>query len=283
MIVGGKAEKEMAIVDMLENEVCPHLFIVPILSIPTLLSLVWWCHSGGIVHGLQKWLGWALLQPRHGKCIVDIHLSLPLRVSHYSTCPIHSICPYDLIIAGVWESSIPPRCWWKDTSILKVPWRKAVVCGEWSKFDENTMYVDSPPHPFYTSSPPISLPCIPISFLPQITFPDFIIYELLDQHHLFEPTILDKYQNLKVSVCMWVCICLYLCVCAHRFVSCHLLLLIYYTFHDSLATGLPGSIWGTKFGFESIFQALFSTIAHDCTQYIPTTGTSCHQGLHELR
>ena len=40
MIVGGKAEKEMAIVDMLENEVCPHLFILPAPSIPTLLSLV---------------------------------------------------------------------------------------------------------------------------------------------------------------------------------------------------------------------------------------------------
>ena len=31
----------------------------------------------------------------------------------------------------------------------------------------------------------------------EITFPDFSLYELFDQHRLFEPTILDKYPNLK--------------------------------------------------------------------------------------
>ena len=32
----------------------------------------------------------------------------------------------------------------------------------------------------------------------QITFVDFVMYELLDQHFLFEPTILNDYPNLKV-------------------------------------------------------------------------------------
>lgn len=31
----------------------------------------------------------------------------------------------------------------------------------------------------------------------QITFVDFIMYELLDQHRMFQPTCLDNFQNLK--------------------------------------------------------------------------------------
>lgn len=31
----------------------------------------------------------------------------------------------------------------------------------------------------------------------KITFVDFIMYELLDQHRMFEPTCLDKFKNLK--------------------------------------------------------------------------------------
>ena len=34
----------------------------------------------------------------------------------------------------------------------------------------------------------------------QITYPDFPLYEMLDQHRLFEPTILDDFDNLKVHV-----------------------------------------------------------------------------------
>ena len=34
----------------------------------------------------------------------------------------------------------------------------------------------------------------------QITFVDFVMYELLDQHLMFEPTILDEYPNLKVAI-----------------------------------------------------------------------------------
>jgi len=33
----------------------------------------------------------------------------------------------------------------------------------------------------------------------QITLADFLMYELLDQHIMFEPTILDEFPNLKVK------------------------------------------------------------------------------------
>ena len=41
-------------------------------------------------------------------------------------------------------------------------------------------------------------------FVSQITFVDFVMYELLDQHFLFEPTILDDYPNLKVHSCSYI-------------------------------------------------------------------------------
>lgn len=41
----------------------------------------------------------------------------------------------------------------------------------------------------------------------QITFVDFVLYELLDQHLLFEPTILDDYPNLKVHSSTATVIC----------------------------------------------------------------------------
>jgi len=33
----------------------------------------------------------------------------------------------------------------------------------------------------------------------QITYVDFVLYELLDQHRLFEPTLLDDFANTKVT------------------------------------------------------------------------------------
>ena len=63
-------------------------------------------------------------------------------------------------------------------------------------------FTTTPPSPFITSP----------SY--QITFPDFSLYELFDQHRLFEPSILDKYPNLKVCCRMYtlsqLCVC-YMC------------------------------------------------------------------------
>lgn len=33
----------------------------------------------------------------------------------------------------------------------------------------------------------------------QITYPDFHFYELLDQHRLFDPTLLNECENLMVT------------------------------------------------------------------------------------
>ena len=35
--------------------------------------------------------------------------------------------------------------------------------------------------------------------LKQITYVDFVFYELLDQHRLFESTLLDDFANIKVT------------------------------------------------------------------------------------
>ena len=51
----------------------------------------------------------------------------------------------------------------------------------------------------------------------QITFVDFVMYELLDQHLLFEPTILDDYPNLKVH--SYVMTLYLLCCCVYRLFS----------------------------------------------------------------
>ncbi len=34
----------------------------------------------------------------------------------------------------------------------------------------------------------------------QLTFVDFFLYELLDQHRMFEPSLFDELANLKVSM-----------------------------------------------------------------------------------
>ena len=36
--------------------------------------------------------------------------------------------------------------------------------------------------------------------LPQLTYVDFIFYEILDHHRLFEPALLEGYPVLKVSL-----------------------------------------------------------------------------------
>ena len=37
-----------------------------------------------------------------------------------------------------------------------------------------------------------------IMFFPQITYPDFHLYEMLDQHQILEPSLLNGMDNLKV-------------------------------------------------------------------------------------
>ena len=41
--------------------------------------------------------------------------------------------------------------------------------------------------------------------LSQITFVDFVLYELLDQHRVFDANLLDGCDNIKVTVYEFVC------------------------------------------------------------------------------
>ena len=38
----------------------------------------------------------------------------------------------------------------------------------------------------------------------KITFVDFILYELLDQHYMFEAPLIDENPNLKVNKKIWM-------------------------------------------------------------------------------
>ena len=63
--------------------------------------------------------------------------------------------------------------------------------------------------PLYPTSAVLGCVCVMVHAVAplQITYPDFPLYELLDQHRTFEPTILDDFPNLRVSSLSGLCFC----------------------------------------------------------------------------
>lgn len=90
---------------------------------------------------------------------------------------------------GEAEARVPGATPGNDEALLRVPGQAAVVCrGQGKQRGWEGGFADLPKLPDSST--------LTVSFL-QITFVDFIAYDVLERNQVFEPKCLEEFPNLK--------------------------------------------------------------------------------------
>lgn len=109
------------------------------------------------------------------------------------TAVLPSLLPASL--PGKAEASVLGTATWTTETVLLVPGEILMVCRGKGRKKGKEGGLSLSLQVFMSSS------CLTLSLSLQLTFVDFLTYDVLDQNRIFEPRCLDEFPNLKAFMC----------------------------------------------------------------------------------